>query len=540
MILEKLSAKEAEFIGYIHDPVLMTEVLFPPKADNFDSLAEYEEEQGFFKIELFQLPFMSYEYLLAEDPKLTEKQNFELKKGAGSVYTFCGRGIGKSLFLLIDLLLDSIHNIHDWVTVFFSFDEKHLLPIWNPLSNILNKHPFFQLFEYKERRHPSYEISSKMFTRKVHGIGMNLSSKEPGSGFEFAHAKKMLGDEAQYENNTVNAKRTHSVNPKLGAIERLSGITSFRSNSPSGRLFQDAKNKSKIINLPKYVYGWDESAKADAIKKHNGEDTLQYRIHVKAEICKDVEGVYDMARVFIHPKKAIKHFEVDKKDFWRFEQKIVVDRPKHAFRTWIASDFGERVAEIIVLFEINSQEGSKFLYSYNITLTNLIPDEQFKIFEFLIDKLSPNFIGIDCTDVGGKEVMRRLEKAHPESAINKNFVWAEFNKKIAVKPLKGDNGKLERDKKGKIVYEEEFQRIQSVTVLKNLLYHNRIDIPLDYKFEKQFTAMVYITIGNSVKFACDSGEDHLHQAFQVFGIMYWKNHLNLNKPVKRKKWGLGA
>ena len=58
MILEKLKEEEVDFVGYIHDPVIMTEVLFPPRADNFDSLTEYSPDGAFFKVELFQLPFL--------------------------------------------------------------------------------------------------------------------------------------------------------------------------------------------------------------------------------------------------------------------------------------------------------------------------------------------------------------------------------------------------------------------------------------------------------------------------------------------------
>ncbi|MBN1467759.1 MAG: hypothetical protein JW924_03455 [Fusobacteriaceae bacterium] len=514
--------------------------MFPPRADNFDSLAEYKEDGEFFKIELFQLPFISYEYLIAEDPNKSDEENFELKKGAGSVFSFCGRGIGKSLFLLIDLLLDAIHNVVDWVTVFASFDEKHLLPVWNPLAKILKNHSFFRYFEYGEVRSTMYEISSKLFTHTTVGIGMGLSTKKPGSGFEYVHSKKMAVDEAQYETEEVYNKRTHSVHPKFGAIERLSGITSFRSNSPLGRLFQDTTKQGKLINLPKYVYGWNEVIKADAIKKHNGEDTLDFKIHIRAEICKDVEGVYDMERIRMSKSRKIKHFEVDKKDFWRFRDKIVVDKPKQTFRTWIASDFGERKAEIIVLFEIEQPNVTKFLYSYNITLYNLIPDEHFEIFEYLIEKLSPNFIGIDATDVGGKEVVRRLEKAHPEAIQNKNFIWVQFNKKVPVKLKLNDKNEIEKDKNGKPIYEEEFASIHSVTVIKKLLYNDRILIPIDYKFTKQFQGMISAGIGNNVKYACDAGEDHLHQSFQVFGIMYLLNELNLNTPVKTKKWGLGC
>jgi hypothetical protein len=540
MILEKLTEELADTIGFIRDPVLMTEVLFPPKADNFDSLAEYSPDGKFFKVGLFQLPFFSYEYLIADDPSKSEVENFQMKKGAGDIVLYCGRGIGKSVVgVLIDLALDCIYNVSDWVTAFSSFDEKHLLPIWNPLSKILKTHSFFKLFEYKERRHPTYEMESKIFTHKLAGVNMNLSSKAPGSAWENIHAKKIVIDEHQYETNDVYTKRTHSINPKLGAIERLAGITSFRSNSPAGRIFEDHKKKPIIINLPKYIYGWNEKAKEDAIKKHNGENTLDYKIHVKAEICKDVEGAYPMDRLK-HSKDQIKRIEIEKKHFWRYKHKIIVSKPKNAYRTWIASDFGEKVCEIAIVFEINTKPESTFVYAYNITLYNLFLKEHKQVFDYLVEELSPNFLGIDCTDQGGREIYRYLEDTYPESVKNNNFTWVGFAEKIDI-GFKKEKGEVVKDKNGKAIMEEERVDTWSVRMLRKLIFEDqRFIIPIDYKFDKEFKAIIGARIGNAMRYTSDISQDHLHQAFQVLGIMIHKNEANFNNPVKKKKWGLGA
>ena len=184
MLIQKLTNEELEIIGFLHHPRIAAECLFPAKAENFESLKNYPKDDysNKFVVRLYQLPMLSYEYLLAEDSKLTSEQNFRLKKGAGDLFNYCGRKIGKSLIgIIIDLLLDSIHNIVDWVTAFSSLDESHIKPILDPLITILNNHPFFKLFNYKSTKTPNYEIKSNDFGHKIEGVNMRVKGKDPGT-----------------------------------------------------------------------------------------------------------------------------------------------------------------------------------------------------------------------------------------------------------------------------------------------------------------------------------------------------------------------
>jgi len=546
MLLEELTEEEVELAGLIHDPVVMAECLFPYKCNNLESLKNYKEDE-FFKVRMYELPMLSYEYLLAENDELSDVENFELKKGAGSIFMYCGRKIGKTLIgILIDLLLDAIHNIFDWVTVFSSFDEMHITPVLDPLFNILHNHPFFELFNYKQRKHPTYQIKTEDFTHLIEGINMNInkSKEKQGSSFERVRANKMVIDEHQYETNAVEAKRSQSSSEK-GWIERYAGITSFKEDSPAGRIFNNLSKRNQLINLPQYIsFFWNDALKASNITDYNGEDTLDYRIHIKAEVCKDADSVYDMERIETEAyleKKAIKHIEISKKDFWRFKNKIIVDKHKSAFRTWIASDFGERKAEIIIVFEIDTQPYSTFYYTYNITMYDLIPDEQVQVFEYLIEELNPNFVGIDCTDGGGRNVFRELIKKYPKR--KDVFQWVHFAEKMPVKVKTELNAEGERvpvtDKKGNKVMEEEFVSHWSVEQNKKLLYGScRLKIPTDPKFDRQFRGIFSAKIGNNVSYG-KSSEDHLHQSFQVLSIMIFRNEKVLNQPIESTKPVIG-
>ena len=537
MLLEELTQEELEIAEMVHDPVAMVECLFSPKLDNPDSLRKYSEDE-FFKVRLYQLPMLSYEYLIAENDDLTLAENFDLKKGAGTIFLYCGRKIGKTLVgVLMDLMLDAVHNIVDWVTAFSSFDELHIAPVLDPLTGALENHPFFKLFNYRRRKNPYHKIHSPDFTYTLEGINMNVnkSPSQQGSSFERVRANKMIIDEHQYETNYVEAKRIQSSSER-GWIERYAGITSFKEDSPAGKIFNSNSSKKHIINLPQYVSPeWNDEKKSQNIEKYGGEDTLDYKIHIKAEVCKDSDSVYDMDRIYFNPRTPIKHFELDKKDFWRYETKLIIDKAKNSFRTWISSDFGERVAEIMVLFELMDNPLTRFNYEYNITLYNLVPKEQIQIFQYLIKKLNPNFVGIDFTDGGGRNVLRDLRDLYPR---NKDcFVPVHFREKMPIgfKKITGDSGKemIEKDSKGDPILEYEDTFHWSIVQNQKLLYGNRdsrITLPLDPKLDRQLRGVVSARMGNNIKYA-SHGENHLHQALQVFSIMLFRNENNFNEPI---------
>ena len=106
MLLERPTEEEVTLAGYLHDPVCVTENLFVEDVKQLDSLQYFDEDNNF-KVRLYQLPFLSYDYLIADDPKISKQSNFKLKKGSGSGYIYCGRGIGKCEWIENKILLAS-------------------------------------------------------------------------------------------------------------------------------------------------------------------------------------------------------------------------------------------------------------------------------------------------------------------------------------------------------------------------------------------------------------------------------------------------
>lgn len=552
MITEKLSDEQVELMGYVKSPVFFAECLFTEKLLNHDSLKNYKKDK-FAKIRLYQLPFMSYEYLIADDPELTEQENFELKKGAGQGYFFTGRKTGKSLIaLLVDMCLDTCHNFKDYPTGFTSFDDAHVSKIMEPYIKIMLNHPFFKLFQSTVNRKNNIVVRTPM-GHSMTGVNMNLSGRAPGSYFESEHFIKLYGDEMHYETQEVLTLRSDAT-AEIGCIQRLAGITNFTPDSPAGLVFFDLDNKAWLVNIPQTIsHMWGDIAKAEAIKKHGSENSPSYRIHVMAEVIQDLEGTYDMDRIrpCYYPKnknRPIKHFELQQKDFnfkdlaelkSQLKMKLIIERPANASITHIDADFGENITEIIVVFEINQINiENKFRYVYNISLYKMTPDEQTEIFKFIINKLQAEITGIDCSDSGGKQVYRNLNKTYKKE----NLEWVAFQEKIEIDYKRDEQGRIIK-KDGKYQYEEEYVSDWSIVQIKDLFYNAKIDCLYDQKLDKEFGNMLSSPrLHGDSKYKSKINQDHLHQAFQVFGISQFKNkQKKKNKPNKaRSRIGIGV
>ena len=537
MLLEKITEKDRELAEQLYSPITLAECLFVEKLENFDSLQKFEDD-NFFKLRLYQIPFISYEYMIANNPDLNLAENFELKKGAGNGYYYCGRKIGKSLVaLLIDMLLDSAYNFTDSVTAFSAFDAIHVKHLLEPYIKTIENHPFFKLFKAHVTRHPFYNITFPS-GHTLEGVNMNVASKAKiGAQWERIHASKIYIDEHQYEPDEVVHKRSQSTSER-GAIERFAGITSFKRHSPAGKIYDNLEKRNWLSKLPQTISSfWNEGQKKKAIEDYDGEETLAYKIHVLAEVCESAEGLYDMERIrkSYNSKKTIKKFEINKNTYDRFKELLIIERPKNCSRIWIAGDFGESApTEIIIIGEIDKKGEQFFKYLYNISLHRLIPDEQTEIFKYLAETMGANFIGIDCSEQGGRQIYRDLSSFYSKE----NLVWVAFNEKLPVGFEKDDKGKIKYEK-GTPVYQKEYVIDWSIRRIKYLIYDGeKIEIPYDFKFDKQFGAMISMQSSNRTVYAC-SEQDHLHASFQVFAIMHWMNEFNLIKPIQKKEWGTG-
>lgn len=524
-LLAKLDEEELLFCEGLHDSVCLSETLF----SDVDNLSNFDLDK-FAHVRLFQLAMLSYEYIIDDIPGLSPKENFKLLEGAGNLYNFGARRYGKTLItLILDILLSVIH-LDGWETIFSSYDAVHIRSILERIIPTVESHPFYKMYNVHVKRSPTYLLRfNNGFT--IHSVNQNMASKNPGGQFFGHHVKKIWMEEASFEIEAVHEKRVDATS-EVGCIERLSGMTNFTKYSPSGKIFYDLSKRPWIVNLPQFCNPmWDEKEKKKAEKKYGGESSVGFRVFVKGEIVEEGVSVFDMERVRKNylDDKTIKTFEVSKETFGIFQERIIVEKPANASVVYIVGDVGESAPTELAIF---AKIKNKYRYIYNITLYNLTAKQQETIVKHIGHRVEANFIGLDCTDGTGRAIQRALAE---DPAFKNNLVWVSFNEKIPV-----DFEKDEKDnvimKNGKPTYKEEYVAEWSVQHLKELLYSERMEIPIDYKFDTQINSIISMQSGNRIVYKCVAEQDHLFQAFQVFSIVEWNSEFILNTPVQKKSF----
>ena len=531
MITEKISDKELAFMQAWHTPVAMTECLF----SCLDNLSEFKNTLS--DLRFYQYPMLSSEpFIDFEVPGLNTKERFELRKGAGDLYNYGGRKFGKSLITeKIDICLSMIHDANAWCG-FSSADAIHLQDILDVVTRAVTFHPILNIFKRRFRASPKYELEAKNGWL-LQGINMNVASKDAGRQWFGKHVRKLWIEEASLETDKAYDKRKDSLS-ELGAVLRLSGMTNFTRFTPAGKSFYDPDNKNKLLNLPQYVNPtFDDKEDKNRQKEYGGRDSLAYRIFVGGEVCEDGISEFDIARIepYIDSKQDLKTFEIKKESFQYFKNLIVVVRPKNADRIFIASDIGDGAggSELVIFSEV----AGKYHYLYRIALYSLKDEEQYEIFDWLIQKLEANVIGMDCGDGTGRAIYRRLEKKYPKTSL----VYYAGTEKIGIDFKKDDHDKVILEN-GKPIFVEEFMSEWSVRHLKTMLYEGRILMPSDFKFEKQINSVISRTVGTRTVYACVSEDgDHVFDAFKVFSICVWlKKDFNATPKLGTDNSGLGA
>jgi hypothetical protein len=445
MITEKINEKELAFMEAWHNPICLTESLF----SNLDNLSEFKNH--FSEIRFYQRPMLSFEPMIDfEVPGFSPKEQFELRKGAGEIYNYGARKFGKSLITeKIDICLSMIHDPNCWCG-FSSADAIHLQDILDVVTRAVNYHPILRMYKRRFRMSPKYEMEAKNGWL-LQGINMNIASKDAGRQWFGKHVRKLWVEEASLETDKAYDKRKDSLS-ELGAVLRLSGMTNFTRFTPAGKAFYEPENQSKILNLPQYVNPtFDDKEDINRQKEYGGRDSLAYRIFVKGQVVEDGISEFQMDRIepYINNKIDLKVFEIKKDSFNYFKNLIIVERPKNAERLFINADIGDGAGgtEIIV----HSEVSNIYHYLYRIALYSLTADEQLEIFEYLIQKLQANVIGIDCGDGTGRAIYRRLEKKYSKN----NLVYYSGAEKIGIDFKKDENNKVILDN-GKPIFVEEF------------------------------------------------------------------------------------
>jgi len=541
LLHEPLSQEELELMECWYSPTAMTECLIPEniKAPHIWT----SEDCKLVRLRKYQFAMQNYSYMYAYDDKLKSKQNFQNKKGAGKLINIASRNIGKSFLLIIDAFLTLLHGDADESCI-SSFDFKHLKKICSPVANLANYHPFFKIFKRRGQKNVRFtgggmEIDT-LPGHVMYGKNEKVESNDPGTDFHGLHAKWWGIEEASYMSKEGTEKRVDAIHSE-GCIERISGIPDIRIDSPLGEILGNPKNKPWICNLPQYVRAdFDEQTKAELAEKYNGESSYAYKLNVLGEVIEGAQGFWDMERLrkmtrYGKTGTRVKFFEIDKVKYHKLDQILILDRlPCKA--CYIASDIGTlgSPSEIIIIF----YDGEKFKYHYNIALYKLSTYEQAKVFKWIYERLGGAFIALDCTNSDGRSIVDDMIR---EGVPEKDIISVRFNKNIEVDFLKDEKtGKVLKDKQGNPLMREENTLDWAMVRMEKLFYEGLMDIPEQEKFISNFSNFIMKQTGMRRSYGSLTGDDHLHQSFQVFSICQFQNEFRQQTEKPRRKRCLGT
>jgi len=534
-MITKITQEELNIFETLANPISCTEILF----SDLGSLTEFNEDK-FSKVRLYQYPMLSYESMFFENPQLSDKENFKIKKGLGDCINFGGRLTGKSLIgIIVDVLISVFHKTFRWGAV-SSCDAVKVRGVMEAILTVFDNHPILKEWKCKHKSHPAY-LAIFANKCKLESVNNDIASNKERQGKNWfqKHCDKNWEEEASFLNDSITNKRLMAQS-ELGMIERLTGMANFKKQSPIGRKFFDLKNENMVINLPSYVNEtWDEEKDKAAEIEFGGKASPGYRTQILGQVVDDGNSVYDIERIRDCYKRdkngdpiLIKSFEINKVNFYRFKEVLILDRPKNAERVWVCLDKGEGSAptEVIVLFEIKDL----YQYEYNITNYKLTPDEDDEVVKFIIEQLKANVVGIDATSGGGKAMLCHLAKYYPD-----NVIGVDFGEKIAIDFERNEQNNIVYDNAGKPKHKEEYITEWSVQRLKHLFYNKRILALFDMKLDVQFDNITAMQSGHRILYK-PKLDDHLYQAFQVFSIAQWNYEFKLIQPIQVKKTGTGA
>jgi len=537
VLYKKLTDSEIEFMEAWYNPVCMIESITP---QNFKAPQVWSEPAcDLLKLRPYQFAMVDYSYMFADDDKLSSKQNFRNKQGAGYIVNVAARNLGKSLFAFLDAVLTIIHGEADESCV-SSFDFAHMKKICTPIANFVNYHPFFDLYRRKGKECVRFtgggmEIDTTL-GHVCYGRNENSNSPDPGTAYHSLHVKKFIYDEVSYMTDEGRKKMIDATSSE-GYIERLAGICDIRLGSTLGRILRDESKRNWICNMPQYVReDWDEKAKARAIEEYDGETSPMYKLNVLGEAIEGANSMFDMARIkekSYTTKKRIKQFEIGKETFYKFEQVLIVEK-QPAEMSIIASDIGTTgsPSEICIFFGNNEL----LKWRYNISLFMLTTQEQAKIFKWLYDKLDNCVISLDCTSGEGRSIADELEiLGVPKDKIHRCL----FNSKMIVGFEKNDDQTIKYDDRGNPVYKLERTIDFANMQLEHCLYNGLFEIPHSEKFLREFANYFCVNTGTTRRYGSTS-TDHLLQSMQCCVIARFNYEFaNLSRPSSESTFVAG-
>lgn len=534
-MLKSLTPSEEKLLEAFFNPKCFAETLFTEGSPD-----GWLTGEPAVKVRLYQIPFLQHDTCLVDDNRLTQQENFDKRKVAGTLWLICGRLIGKTFISLgINILAKGVQNICKQIVV-ASYDLAHIKLFVDKVCNTFDSHPFFKKFKKNMKRgNPDYEIKLKNQT-EILSVNTNVKGKNPGASHWGKHAHYYYEDETQATTDKSDEPRIDAIS-ELGCIDCLCGIPLVTKTSPLGKKLKDrAASKKYLVKLPQYVNkNFTEEKRIERIKQYGGENTVGYKVNVEAILIEGAYGAFEMSEVRDNyaEDKFIKLFEITPETYDDFKNILILDKYKNAEQVLIGVDVGDRAnTEIVIVFKINK----KYYYAYRITTFKLSLTKQLpELLYWIFNKLEVNYIGIDSTTMG-KAVYERMVELLPAKKIGERFInrviWCSFSETMKTGYEKDEEGNLKVDEKSN-EYIEKYEPTLPFCVqkLRDMFFDKLFVIPTDdYAFDEQFSSYLEFISGNRISYDSTTA-NHIVQAFEVLAKVIWEIENLMDKELENQE-----
>ena len=530
MLIERPTEEELIIFETLRNPVACASILF----HDFDNLGSFSDTE-YGDVRIYQYPFLSFDSQYLNDPALSKKENFDNRKGMAEGYILGGRGTGKTLFaLIVDCLLATFNKTYKWGIV-ESCDDDHVKTVMEKIVTALEFHPILRLLEtYRNTQRKPYRVAANNGCL-LESVNDNLYGSQPGKHWFGKHCDRIWLEESSFVTKEVTDNKLRAVS-ELGVVERFSGMTTFSKVSPMGEIFDRLENESKIVNAPSAVNpSWNEEEDRKAQLQFGGKNSVGYQVQILGKVIENDSAVFNMEEVrktYIKDNP-IKAFSVDKNNYFRFKEILILERPVNAEKMVMALDVGEGSAptEIIIL----SQTNKIYKYIYSITVFKLSSEEHYELLDYIMQLINVNTVGVDYTSGVGKAIISHLSLKYSE-----HLIPVSFNENIDIGFETDAKGKYITDSHGEVQFKQDRVDSWSIQWLKKIFYNGLIKCQIDMKMDAQFSGVIAKQSSQGkVMYGCKV-ENHLFQSFQVFAIMDFLTEFKNIQPVSRPKLSGGS
>jgi len=540
MIQEKsvLSESEWALLEIMHAPVDFCSFFIPKKEQ---SPKTWKPDGDKFKLRLYQIPMLAYDFLLVNDDKLTEDKNFDGRINLGSGIFIGGRIYGKTL---VGIEFDALQEclVHDGDKhLIYAKDQKHLNPRMEFVARYIEQHKFFMLYHLigktdTVKRSPYIiELENGHTTE-----GVIEGQKSPGSAFQHFHPERKSADEFQMITSLGYSKQVDSK-AELGCIERVGGVPDGRRDTPMHEKINNPEEKRYRFRYPSMINPyWNKKREEEAVKKYRGRETHEFKTNVLALEGDVAFGAWDDGDIqdCISSKLIPKNFELSKEMFEAFKDNLghafVLSRPEWAEQIIQASDVGIRPSEIGIF----ALKAGKWHLIYRISLMGLIYEQQAIVHDYLATFFNSTCISLDTTEgLGDSIAFHLINEKEPQfkgKEYNKRVLRAKFNEKMSVGFLEDPEGNFIIENGERVEIREHVDEATWKFGL-TMFREKRLVLPNDEDMRSQFAAELAAKGTNKFVFSSPI-PNHIISMFKCF---FYAEHERYGKKTNLKKKFLG-